>query len=92
MTGVQTCALPISRVTTVVAAGPADAAGLVVGDVIVDVGTDRITDMGDLIAAVARRRPGDPVGVTLWRSSRRLRRDVDLAEKALVPPVSPPPG
>jgi putative serine protease PepD len=72
-----------ARVTAVVAGGPADAAGIAVGDVIVVVGTDRVSDTPDLMAAVARRRPGDPVGITLWRSSKRVHRDVDLGERTV---------
>ena len=70
-----------ARVTAVVAGGPADAAGITVGDVIVVVGTDRVSDTPDLMAAVARRRALDPVGVTLWRGSKRVHRDVDLGER-----------
>lgn len=74
-----------ARVTAVVAGGPAEVAGIAVGDVIVVVGTDRVSDTPDLMAAVARRRPGDPVGVTLWRASKRVHRDVDLGQR------TPPP-
>ncbi len=74
-----------ARVTAVVAGGPAEAAGIQVGDVIVVVGTDRVSDTPDLMAAVTRRRPGDPVGVTLWRSSKRVHRDVDLGERNAPP-------
>jgi S1-C subfamily serine protease len=73
-------------VTAVVGGGPADAAGIQVGDVIVVVGTDAVSDTPALMAAVARRRPSDPVGVTFWRASKRVRRDVNLGER------TPPPG
>ena len=71
-----------ARVTAVNEGGPAEAAGIRVGDVIVVVGTDDITDTADLSAAVFRRRPRDPVGVTLWRGDKRIHRDVDLGERA----------
>ncbi len=69
-----------ARVTSMTPGGPADAAGLAVDDVIVRVGNERITDLADLAAAVARRRPGDPVSITFWRMTRRMHRDVDLSE------------
>ncbi|MEX0663434.1 MAG: trypsin-like peptidase domain-containing protein [Acidimicrobiia bacterium] len=70
-----------ARVTAIEAGGPAAAAGIEVGDVIVVVGTDRVSDTADLAAAVSRRRPSDPVGVTLWRGDKRIHRDVDLGER-----------
>jgi putative serine protease PepD len=75
-----------ARVTAMTARGPADAAGLAVNDVIVRVGNERVTDLADLIAAVARRRPGDPVEITFWRMTRRMHREVQLAERAIPPP------
>lgn len=77
-----------ARVTSIVPGGPADAAGIAVGDVIVVVGTDEISGAADLAAAISRRRPADPVGVTLWRAMKRVRRDVDLGES--VPSTTPP--
>jgi S1-C subfamily serine protease len=71
-----------ARVTAVNEGGPAEAAGIRVGDVIVVVGTDDVTDTADLAAAVSRRRPRTPVGVTLWREDKRIHRDVDLGERA----------
>jgi len=78
-----------ARVTAVVPGGPADTAGIAVGDVIVVVGTDDISDASDLAAAISRRRPTDPVDVTLWRGTKRVRRDVDLGE-SIPTPASPP--
>jgi len=72
-----------ARVTAVVAGSPAEAAGIAVGDVIVVVGKDHVSDTPDLLAAETRRRPDDPVGVTLWRGSKRMHRDVDLGERVL---------
>jgi hypothetical protein len=41
-------------------------------------GDDRVADAADLIAAVARRRPGDPVTLTVWRGPQRSRVAVKL--------------
>jgi S1-C subfamily serine protease len=68
-------------VMTVTPGGPAEQAGLAVGDVITELGDDRVGDLADLLAAVAQRRPGDPIELTVWRADRRLRRPVTLAER-----------
>jgi putative serine protease PepD len=75
-------------VITVLPASPAAAAGLAVGDVIVGVSNERVTDTADLRSAVARRRPGDPVGVTVWRSTQRMHREVDLADRLFTPEIT----
>jgi S1-C subfamily serine protease len=66
---------------TVTPGGPAEQAGLAVGDVITEVGDDRVGDLADLLAAVAHRRPGDPVELTVWRQDHRARRAITLAER-----------
>jgi len=68
-------------VQTVSPGGPAERAGIAVGDVITDLGDDRVSDLADLLAAVAHRRPGDPVELTVWRDDRRLERTATLAER-----------
>jgi len=75
-----------ARVTAMTAGGPAAVAGLRLNDVIVRVGNERVTDLADLVAAIARRRPGDPVEITFWRMARRMHREVDLAERATPAP------
>jgi putative serine protease PepD len=77
-----------ARVTSVAAGGPAAVAGIRMNDVIVRIGNERVTDLADLIAAIARRRPGDPVDITFWRMTRRMHREVDLAERKM-PSASP---
>jgi S1-C subfamily serine protease len=61
--------------------GPGQAAELHIGDVITSIGEERVADFADLVAAVAHRRPGDPVEVTVFRGDRRLRLDATLAER-----------
>lgn len=67
-----------ARVTAVAPGSPADVAGVTAGDVVTSVGDQRVTDMADLVAAVARRRPGDPVTVALWRGDEQLHKDASL--------------
>ncbi|MFJ7291291.1 PDZ domain-containing protein [Streptomyces collinus] len=49
--------------------GPAQAAGLVRGDVLLAFGTTRIDTAADLVRAVARTRPGSEVRLTVRRRS-----------------------
>jgi len=62
--------------------GPAEVAGLGVGDVVSALGDEPVADVADLISAVARRRPGDPVTLTVWRGTERTRVSVKLGEHA----------
>lgn len=77
-----------ARVTVVTTGGPAEHAGIQVGDVITVVGADRISDAADLAAAISRRRANDPVGVTLWRADKRVRKDVDLGDRTDTTPAA----
>ena len=70
-----------ATVQTVTPEGPAERAGIAVGDVITELGDDRVADPADLLAAVAHRRPGDPVELTVWRADHRLERSATLAER-----------
>ena len=75
-----------ARVGSVTPDGPAAKAGIAPGDVIVSVGSELVTDRADLLAAVSRRRSADTVGVTFWRATKRLRRDVQLGAPYPVAP------
>jgi S1-C subfamily serine protease len=68
-------------VMAVAPGGPAEQAGLAIGDVITALGDDRVADLADLLAAVAHRRPGDPVALTVWRGDDRMRRPATLVER-----------
>lgn len=73
------------RVRAVVDASPAQAAGILVGDVIVSVGDHEVATMGELVAAVRRFRPGDPVDVTVVRGSERIEVPLALGESVATP-------
>lgn len=77
-----------ARVEIVVPGSPAEAAGLVPGDVVSACGSDGVTDTADLMAAMLRRRPGDPVAIMVWRDGKKQRMEVSLGER----PGSPPSG
>jgi S1-C subfamily serine protease len=68
-------------VQAVTAGGPADGAGVKVGDVITGFGDQRVADVADLLAALAHRRPGDPVDLAVWRSDKRVERTATLVER-----------
>jgi putative serine protease PepD len=72
-------------VTSVVPGGPAAKAGIAPGDVIVQVGEDRVTDRADLLGAISRRRSTDTIGVAFWRATKRLHRDVQLSNPSAKP-------
>jgi S1-C subfamily serine protease len=74
-----------ARIDVLVPDSPAAAGGLQTGDVVVAVGTTRVTNTSDLMAAVLRRKPGDPVTIVAWRDERRIHKQVSLGEKAPPP-------
>jgi hypothetical protein len=53
--------------------GPAEAAGLAVGDVVVRVHDHPVTTLGELRAAIGHHQPGDMLDVDLIRDGERLR-------------------
>ena len=59
--------------------GPAAAAGIVEGDVIVKVGDRPIGGADELVVAVRERQPGETVPVELVRDGRPLTLSVVLA-------------
>ena len=78
--------LPAPRgvvVTDVWPGGPAQRAGLKVGDVILDVGGEAVNDEGGATYQFGSRRPGETVPVRILR---------DNAERGLTVRAEPPPG
>jgi S1-C subfamily serine protease len=61
-----------AQVQNVTAGGPAAAAGIVEGDVIVKVGARSIAGADELVVAVREREPGETVPVELVREGRPL--------------------
>jgi len=71
-----------ARVTRVVGGGPADDAGLQVGDVVDRVGSTPVGSVDELILALRQSKVGDRVKVTYVRSGQTRTADVVLADKA----------
>lgn len=55
------------RINNVVPHSPAEAAGLMPGDVILKIEGDAVPSPGNVVAAVGGRKPGTPVGIALKR-------------------------
>jgi S1-C subfamily serine protease len=74
-----------ARVQGVVPGSPADDAGLVQGDVIVDVGkagsTTAISSVAQLMSEVGRRKPGEKINVTLYRDRGKRRLGLELGDQ-----------
>jgi putative serine protease PepD len=72
----------LARVQAVLSGGPADHAGIQVGDVIVAVGDQRTAGADAVIAAVRTHQPGDRVPVTVLRNGSRKTVTVTLIDAA----------
>jgi S1-C subfamily serine protease len=55
----------------VIGGGPADKAGLQKGDVIVEVGDQKVTNIYDYTYAIDALKPGEPVKVVYLRQAER---------------------
>ncbi len=60
-------------VTSMITGGPADRAGVRVGDIVESVDRHLVYSMNDVMALVRHDRPGQPVELELQRGSNRLR-------------------
>ena len=69
----------------VVDGSPAQAAGLAVDDVVIAVGDNEVASMGELVAAVRRLKPGDPVEFTVVRGDKRVEVPVALGVSVATP-------
>ncbi len=92
--GMQPVALPASAsrklglesdggvlVVSVQSDGPADMAGVFVGDVLLELGTLRVTDVDEVQAAIASTRIGEPIRAMLVRAGERLELSITLGER-----------
>ena len=57
---------------------PADTAGIRPGDVVVRLGEDDVSEVGDLLGALLASTPGDRVEVTVLRDGRERTVEVEL--------------
>src|SRR3954447_8246611 len=75
----------LARVQSVNSGGPADKAGVKVGDVIVAVGGQRTSGADAVIAAIRSHQPGQKVQITVERDGSRQTLTLTLADAANVP-------
>lgn len=61
--------------------GPAESAGLMVGDILLAVGEQRVSDLESLLASLAAERVGTTLVVTLLRGGRREQIEVAVGER-----------
>lgn len=73
------------RIRALVDASPAQAAGLQVDDIVLAVGDNEVGNLGELVAAVRRLKPGDPVEFTVIRADKRIEVPVALGESVATP-------
>jgi putative serine protease PepD len=70
-----------AQVQEATAGGPAAAAGLRAGDLIVSVGGQAVREPDDVAAAIQDRRPGQTVAIEIERGGDRRTLDVQLATR-----------
>lgn len=68
-------------VVQVIPGSPAEKAGLLRGDIIVEFDGETITTMEDLVSRVRMRKPGDKVRLVLYRDGKRMEVELTLEEK-----------
>ncbi len=70
-----------AAIQTITEGGPAEAAGLQVGDIITQFGDTRITGRADLSTAIDRCKIGDTVTLTVYRQGQTLELTVTIGEQ-----------
>jgi Do/DeqQ family serine protease len=71
-------------VTAVVEGGPAEAAGIVQGDLITEINHQKVASAGDLTSLVEKTKPGDKAVVVVYREGKKMLIDVTIGEKGKV--------
>jgi serine protease Do len=69
-------------VSSVVAGGPAEEAGLKVGDTIVSVEGKKVTKGDELVSDIASRKPGSKVGLGFVRNGKTQETNVTIADRS----------
>jgi len=77
----STGAVPGLRLTGVRAGSPAEKGGLVAGDVIVEFGGVKVTDLQSYSDALYSHKPGEVVHVVFLRDGKRMETDVTLGTR-----------
>ena len=70
----------------VIPGGPAEAAGLLPGDIILSINGEGVRSRQQALLIVAALEPGDRVEISGWRDGQRYRADLIVAERVPQPP------
>lgn len=68
-------------ITAIVKGGPAEKAGVRVGDVLVAIGDEPVTNIARMLDIVARQTPGSKVRFHFLRDGRKLDIEIRIAER-----------
>jgi S1-C subfamily serine protease len=73
------------RVKALAPGSPAETSGLAVDDVITAVNDEDVTTVGDLMDALRRRKPQDPVQIVALRGNKRVTFNATLTRSSTLP-------
>jgi S1-C subfamily serine protease len=68
-------------ITSIAEDSPAAEAGLLIGDVLLDIDGHRVSDIDDLLAALGGDRIGRSIGATIVRAGARMEQSVTVGER-----------
>jgi serine protease Do len=68
-------------ITTVMEGDPAAKAGVLVGDVVTEVGGKPVKDSNGLLRAIASIKPGEKAELTVWRKGKSVKLAVTLGQR-----------
>jgi S1-C subfamily serine protease len=68
-------------IVSVQAGGPAEKAGVLVGDVLLDLGSTRVTDVDAVLAVLSEKAVGERLRAVFVRGGERIEFEIELAER-----------
>jgi glutaredoxin len=69
--------------------GPADAAGLREGDVLIGIGSYTLQNLAQLQSVVAAKRPGDTIKLRVWREGEEREVTIEFKPETVAEPAAP---
>ncbi|MBS0197783.1 MAG: trypsin-like peptidase domain-containing protein [Planctomycetes bacterium] len=67
--------------------GPAEKAGLKVGDLVLNIDGEAVTDGGTMSSIISAREPGQQVSLDIWRDGKTMELSVTLGERTETNPI-----
>jgi S1-C subfamily serine protease len=74
-------AVPGIKLTGIRAGSPAEKAGLMAGDVIIELGGAKVTDLETYAAALYSHKPGETVTIAFLRDGKRMETNATLTSR-----------